>query len=109
MQLSEIVTQQDLLPLLAQIKALHQEVSTLKKELGATTTDLTVQQVAKKLNCDVQTVRRHAKLSISDPSNRYALRFRRNTPGGKILIPTDALLDYRQRTDSALLLEDHSH
>jgi hypothetical protein len=57
-----------------------------------------VEQAAKLAGCSPQTIRAHIERYINDPSDRYAIRARQNTPGGKIWIYASDLKDYLERT-----------
>lgn len=57
-----------------------------------------VEQAAKIACCSPQTIRAHIERYVKDPKDRYAIKARQNTPGGKAWIYATDLKDYLERT-----------
>lgn len=57
-----------------------------------------VEQAASIALCSPQTIRAHIQRYVKDPQDRYALKARQNTPGGKVWIYASDLRDYLERT-----------
>lgn len=57
-----------------------------------------VEQAAEIAGCHPKTIRAHIDRYVKDPSDRYGIKARRNTPGGKQLITHKDLRDYLERT-----------
>ena len=57
-----------------------------------------VEQAARIACCSPQTIRAHIERYIKKPKDRYAIKARQNTRGGKVWIYADDLKDYLERT-----------
>ena len=57
-----------------------------------------LEQAARIACCSTKTLIRHIDRYVKDPTDRYALKARQNTPGGKVWIYALDLKDYLERT-----------
>ena len=57
-----------------------------------------VEQAARIACCSPQTIRAHVERYGKNPKDRFAIKARQNTPGGKVWIYAADLKDYLERT-----------
>lgn len=57
-----------------------------------------VDQAAKIACCSPKTIRAHVARYAKNPKDRFAIKARQNTPGGKVWILSSDLRDYLERT-----------